>query len=231
MAADLFGRLLDFAAPRRCAVCGGRLAAGERGLCAACLLRLPRTMAWLTPADNMVARMFWGVFPVGRAAAFFYYKPHSDVARAIYAMKYKGRPDIGFDLGRAAAVELAAAGFFDGMDVLLPVPLARKRQRQRGYNQSWHIARGVASATGLPVEARAVVRTAYSRSQTGLTPEQRRDNVAGAFALRCAGRLEGRHALIVDDVVTTGATIAACAAAMAAVPGARLSVLTLGAAI
>ncbi len=228
MATLLLTKLLDLVSPRLCAVCGGRLAATEHGLCSACLLRLPRTGTWLSPADNEVAQMFWGLMPVERAASFFYYEPRSEAARIIYMMKYLGRPDVAFDLGRLAATEFAAAGFFAGIDVLVPVPLSRKRLRQRGYNQSEAIARGVASVTGMPVEVRAVVRTGFRASQTGLNRLGRQDNVSGLFCLKAPERLRGRHVLLVDDVVTTGATVMACAGAMAAVEGIRLSVMTLG---
>ena len=229
MTADgLWSRLLDFVSPRRCAVCGGRLAPTEHGLCSACLLRLPRTATWLTPSDNEVARLFWGRLPVCRAAAFFYFERRSEAARAIYEMKYHGRPDTGYDLGRLAAAEMGAAGFFSGIDVVVPVPLARRRLRQRGYNQSEYIARGVASAAGLPVETRAVRRTVFTQSQTRLSHRERADNVEGAFSPADTNRLHGRHVLMVDDVVTTGATLAACGAALAGVPGVRLSVMALG---
>ncbi len=228
MATTLWSRTLDFISPRRCAVCGGRLSLTEHAVCTVCCLRLPRTGFCLTPSDNPVARLFWGQAAVERAAALFYYEARSETSRLIYALKYRGRPDIGVALGRQAAVELAAAGFLAGIDVAVPVPLARRRQRERGYNQSEAIARGVSSATGLPVEARAVVRTLYRGSQTELSRQERLDNVEGAFCLKDSSRLEGRHVLLIDDVVTTGATAIACATAMARVPGIRISFMALG---
>ena len=130
MATTLWSRTLDFISPRRCAVCGGRLSLTEHAVCTVCCLRLPRTGFCLTPTDNPVARLFWGQAAVERAAALFYYEARSETSRLIYALKYRGRPDIGVALGRQAAVELAAAGFLAGIDVAVPVPLARRRQRE-----------------------------------------------------------------------------------------------------
>lgn len=228
MATTLWSDVLDFVSPRRCTVCGGRLAPTEHALCTVCCLRLPRTGFCLSPTDNPVAKLFWGQVAVERATAFFYHEPHSETSRLVYSLKYRGRPDIGVALGRLAALEMMAAGFLAGIDVVVPVPLAKRRLRERGYNQSAAIAEGIGSAAGLPVETRAVVRTVYHGSQTSLSRWQRLDNVDGAFCLKDASRLQGRHALLVDDIVTTGATAIACASALASVPGLRLSFMALG---
>lgn len=109
----------------------------------------------------------------------------------IYSLKYKGRPDIGVALGRLAAGEFMAAGFFDGVDVIVPVPLARKRLRERGYNQSAEVAAGVSSLTGIPVDARSVCRKAFKTSQTKLGRWERLGNVSGLFEVRRQERLLG----------------------------------------
>lgn len=228
MAATLWSRLLDFVSPRLCAVCGGRLSVTEHALCSACCLRLPRTGFWRSPYDNPVARLFWGQVGVERAASLFYFEAHSETSRMIYMLKYRGRPDIGVALGRLAAGEFMAGGFFDGIDLIVPVPLAGKRLRERGYNQSAEVAAGVSSLTGIPVDDRSVVRTAFRGSQTLLSRWERLGNVAGIFMVRRPSALQGRHILIVDDVVTTGATIISCASVIAALPGVKVSVMTLG---
>ena len=225
---SLWSRVLDFVSPRLCAVCGSRLSVTEHALCSSCCLRLPRTGFCLRPYDNPVAQAFWGQADVERAASFFYFEPHSEVSRMIYSLKYKGRPDIGVALGRLAAGEFMAAGFFDGVDVIVPVPLARKRLRERGYNQSAEVAAGVSSLTGIPVDERSVCRKAFKTSQTKLGRWERLGNVSGLFEVRRQERLLGKHVLLVDDVFTTGATVMACASAVAAVPGTTVSIMTLG---
>ena len=140
-------RILDFISPRLCVVCGERLSPTERSICSVCLLHLPRTTYQFTPDDNPMAQLFWHLTPIKRAAALLYYEPHSELARLIYDLKYHDRPDIGEDMGRLMANEMQLARFFDGIDVLLPVPLSRKRLRQRGYNQSEQLAIGVSDIT------------------------------------------------------------------------------------
>ena len=133
-----FRRWMDTLAPRPCAVCGMRLGACEQLVCVGCNLSLPRTGYALNPYDNDMAMLFWHLAPVDKAAALFFYKAGSPTARAIYKLKYYSRPDIGYGLGQLMARELAANGFFDDINLIVPVPLSPKRKRQRGYNQRGH---------------------------------------------------------------------------------------------
>ena len=221
-------RLLDFISPRECVVCDRRLTASERSLCTVCLLHVPRTNYHLDAYNNPMNRLFWGLAEVERATAYFHYEPHSELARLIYALKYRQRPDIGEDMGRLMAHELMTSGFFEGIDVLLPVPLSRKRLRQRGYNQSEMLARGISEVTHLPVVTNALRREYFRQSQTALGRRERQENVEGVFVQKRAARLVGQHVLLVDDVCTTGATLLACIKALRDVDNIRISVVTLG---
>ena len=193
-------RILDFISPRQCVVCGERLAPTEHSLCSTCLLHLPRTTYQFTPHDNPMAQLFWHLSPV----------------------------DIGEDMGRLMAGEMQLAHFFDGIDMLLPVPLSRKRLRQRGYNQSEQLAIGISDITHLPVVTKALRRTHFRQSQTQLSRRERQENVEDLFELRDGSMLQGKHVLLIDDICTTGATLLACCDALKAVPGIRLSILTFG---
>lgn len=175
-----------------------------------------------------MAQLFWGLLPVERAAALFFYEPRSEAAELLYRLKYGNRPDIGEDLGRVMAEEMKIAGFFDGIDVLVPVPLSRKRQWQRGYNQSEMLARGISEVTGIPVVTNAVCREHFRQSQTSLSRRERQENVEGVFVLRRPQLLEDKHVLLIDDICTTGATLLACGTAIQTVRRIRISVLTLG---
>ena len=228
MKTRLWSRLLDLISPRPCGVCGQRLSISERSICTSCYLHLPRTTYQFTPYDNPMMQQFWGLAPIDRAVAFFYYEPHSEVARLIYDLKYADRPDLGEDLGRLMAEEMKMADYFAGVDYLLPVPLSRKRQRQRGYNQSEMLCRGIREATGIPLLTKVLRRKHFKKSQTALMRHQRQENVADMFELQDATHLEGKHLLLVDDVCTTGSTLIACASALKSIPNIRLSVLTLG---
>ena len=209
-------------------VCGARLAIEEEVVCASCNLHLPRTGFAANAYDNLMAQRFWARIPVERAAGLFYYEAGSEVSHIIHAIKYNNHPEAGTAMGRMAAEEFAAFGFFEGIDAIIPVPLTKKRQRQRGYNQSLEIARGVAAVVGLPVITDAVERVSFSESQTRKNLRERMENVENAFRATGKGDLDGKHLLMVDDIVTSGATICACVDALKKVADIKVSVFSLG---
>lgn len=221
-------RLLDLIAPRACVVCGCRLGIYDDVLCPSCVLQLPRTDFWQSPLDNPLSRLFWGIIPVQRVAAYTYYAPGSEMARVVYDLKYHDRPDIGVMLGRLMATEILPSGFFDGIDLLVPVPLAPRRERQRGYNQSRQLTLGISEVTGISIGDCAVCRTVFEGSQTELSRRDRQENVKNVFSLRDADILRDRHVLIIDDIITTGATVTACARELLKVEGVRVSILAFG---
>ena len=128
---ELAVRLINLVAPKQCVMCGCRLAVGEDVVCTSCNLDLPRTNYHEKPYDNEMAKLFWGRMPVEKAAALFFYRARSASSRIVYSMKYLGHPEVGELMGRMAAVEFAKSGFFDDVDLIVPVPLAKKRQRAR----------------------------------------------------------------------------------------------------
>jgi len=192
------------------------------------MLHLPRTTFQFTPTDNPMAQLFWKLLPAQRAAALIYYEPRSEVAQIVYRLKYENRPDIGEDMGRLMANDMQLAGFFDDIDLLLPVPLAQKRLRQRGYNQSEHLAIGISDITHIPIATKVLRRKQFHQSQTQLSHWERQENVEGMFELLDGNRLQGKHVLLLDDICTTGATLIACGQALKDIPGIRISILTLG---
>lgn len=215
----------DLLFPRSCVVCGRKLGGGERYLCVHCLRDLPRTHYSDEP-DNPLARRLWGFATLERAASFIYYRNDNHVRHILYHLKYYHQPQIGIFMGRLMAQEIGAA-YFDGVDVLVPVPLAAPRQRHRGYNQCQMLAEGIAAVTALPIDNRSLIRHIANVSQTHLHRADRWDNVQGIFDLTDTAALAGKHVLLIDDVVTTGATILSCIQTLSAIPGIRLSVLTL----
>lgn len=221
-------RLFDLIAPRLCVVCRRRLSPTEKVLCAVCNLHLPRTGFQSSPTDNPMARLFWGIIPVERVAALFFYEAGSRTSNILYDLKYHDRPEIGREMGRLMAREFMEAGFFEGIDLIVPLPLARKRQRQRGYNQSMELARGISQMTGLPICNEVVRRTHFEKSQTQMRHWERQENVANVFKVRDLSAVSGRHVLLVDDVVTTGATMVACAREILKAEGVSVSLLSLG---
>ncbi len=224
--ADWLRAWVELFVPRTCVVCGDLLCEGEECICLKCNMDLPRTNLHLLK-DNRVERLFWAKIPLGRATSYFYYRKGSSYCNIVHRLKYEGNKKIGRVMGRCMAAELLPSGFFEGVDVLMPVPLHPKKQRARGYNQSELLARGLSEVTGLPVDARSLVRQKHVESQTRKSAYERWANVEGIFRLECPERFAGKHVLLVDDVLTTGATTTACADAFADVPDVRISILTL----
>ncbi len=212
--------------PRCCPVCGNNLSRGEKVFCLRCNIGLPRTNFHLQP-DNPVEKLFWGKVQVERAASFFFYTKGSAYQRILQQMKYGDDQELGMEVGACLAAELLPTGFFDGIDLLLPVPLHARRLAQRGYNQSACLARGIASVVHLPVDTHSVVRSRHTESQTHKTVFERWENVEDVFTLRSPELFRGKHVLLVDDVLTTGATTVACAKAFDGIEGVKISVMTL----
>lgn len=227
MKISFWSRLLDLVSPRLCVVCGERLAVTEETLCSKCYLHLPRTDFGHDLYENVMAKLFWGQIRIEKATALFYYEPHAETANLLYELKYKHHPEIGLVMGRMMARELQKSGLFDDIDALVPVPLARKRERQRGYNQSMMLVRGVNEVTGLPIFNKVVRRTRFEGSQTQRGRWERNENVADVFELTEGDSISGKHLLLIDDVVTTGATIIACAKEMQKASDVKISVLAL----
>lgn len=213
--------------PRCCVVCGSPLSRGEECLCTCCNINLPRT-GFHVRKDNPVECLFWGRIPgLKRASSFLFYRKGSDFRRILHLLKYGGYKELGEVMGRYMSAELSSGEFFDGVDMIIPVPLHRKKQKLRGYNQSEWIARGIASVTGIPLCAECMIREKNTETQTRKSTFERWENVEGIFRLCDTVHFEGKHVLLVDDVLTTGATTVACASAFAGVSGIRISVLTL----
>lgn len=227
MLSDYFYGLWHLFFPRQCALCGAPLLHRELCLCMTCDLALPRT-GFDGKAGNRVERLFWGKIPVCRATSYFHYHKEGACKQLLFRLKYYGRKEIGTALGQMAALELMDAGFFQSVDVIVPVPLHAKRLRQRGYNQSEYIARGLAKVTRLPVEVGVVERRRATESQTQKSVYERWDNMNEVFRLTPEGnRLCHKHVLLADDVLTTGATTTACAHALLQAEGCRVSIFTL----
>ena len=228
MKISFWSRLLDLISPRLCVVCGNRLAVTEETLCSKCYLHLPRTDFNRNLYENVMAKLFWGQIAIEKATALFYYEPHAETANILYELKYKNHPEIGEVMGRMMAKELMGSGMFDDIDAIVPVPLARKRERERGYNQSQELAKGVSEVAGLPIYNKVVRRTKFVGSQTKRGRWERNENVEQVFELVDGESISGKHLLLIDDVVTTGATIIACSKELQKASHVKISVLALG---
>lgn len=220
----------DMLMPRACPVCGGCLDSGERYVCRKCLMRLPRTMYEDFPLNNMAAR-FIGTVPVEHATAYFFYERGNPYSQILQDIKYRNIPSMGRWLARRYAESTAESEIWKGIDFLIPVPLHITKLAKRGYNQALHIAMGVSDATHIPVYE-AIDAVKAHRTQTHKSAYERMANTKGLYAAipEATATLAGKHVMIIDDVITTGATLLSCAESLSHIPGLRISFFTLAAA-
>ena len=220
-----FNNLLNLFVPDSCHFCGKMLVSGERSLCLMCQSKLPRVRGECH--DNLAEHRVFGRVPYEHGASFCFYRSGGDFASLIAKAKYNDKPWINYDLAKLFAAELSVHGWPFDIDIIIPVPIHMLRRLKRGYNQSEPIAEALGEVWHLPVEKHCLKKAKYTSSQVSHGREQRLDAMEGTFRLENIEQLRGKHVLLVDDVLTTGATLEACAQLLTEV-GARISFLTLG---
>lgn len=204
--------LEDFVAlfyPRCCFACCEPLAKGEELLCSRCLVQLPKT-SYHRWRDNPVWGRLAGRIPLEFAFAFLKFMKGGVVQNLLHELKYNNRPEIGVRIGGLYGEELSEAGFKDSFDLIVPVPLHRARLRKRGYNQSAKFAEGLSQVLNVPWEESISLRLQSTSTQTRKGRADRWRNVESAFATADINKVKGKRILLVDDVITTGATLEAC---------------------
>lgn len=212
--------------PDLCCACGDHLVSQEYQLCTTCLYDLPYTNFHLQ-ADNPVARQFWGRIPVKDAFAYLYFHKQGKVQNIIHHLKYKNRPLLGNLLGEMCGRELRTHDYASSIDLIIPVPLHPSRLRSRGYNQSHCIAEGLSTILHIPLGDKYLHRFKSTSTQTRKGRFERFENMVEVFSLQEADHLAGKHVLLVDDVITTGATLEACSLPLLEVPGLQISILAI----
>jgi ComF family protein len=226
----LLSDFLSLLFPRLCNACGDHLVHNESILCSACHVAIPKTGFHLQ-RGNYVEKLFWGRCVIEKAAAWAYYTREGRMTKLIYRFKYNGIKEIGSKLGRIYAITLTESGFMDDIDLIVAVPLHPKKERKRGFNQSMVLAEAIAEVSGRPVSSDALVRVARTETQTVRSRVERWKNVEGMFAAGDCSLLENKHFLLVDDVITTGSTIDACATVLNAIPGVKVSAVAMAVAV
>ncbi|HJF71881.1 MAG TPA: ComF family protein [Butyricimonas virosa] len=220
-ASSIFSSFFRLLYPRACVVCGDVLVDGELFLCSACLSGLPLNEG----VDEEADEVFVNDLGIGHLYWLFRYDRVSDFHKLVYAIKYRSNRELGVWAGKMLGERMKDVS---GIDCIIPVPLHPEREKERGFNQAFMIGMGIASVLGVRVESGVLSRVVNTPSQTGLERGQRADNVAEAFELRDTACVEECHVLLVDDVVTSGATIRACMMELSKIKGIRLSVACLG---
>jgi len=224
MIKHIFSSLFSFAG--RCVVCQKPLRADERDICTVCLSQLPYTNLSAHP-ENILERYFWGRIPIIRASSLFTYTQGAKSHLILQRLKYKHQKSLGITFGRIMAKQLEQTSFFSDIDMIVAVPLATDRQSKRGYNQSEQLAVGIHEITNLPVVMDGIIRRVSNRTQTRLSHEERRRNVEDIFKIEKPERFYNKHVLLVDDVVTSTATLTSLAKAFEKGGNTVFSVLTL----
>ena len=218
--------LTDIIFPRHCVCCGQMLLGDERHLCTSCLMHLPYTCN-AAVAGNDTEQHFQAYHDMVAAMSLLYFSHHEDTRRIVHRIKYGGDRRLAVAMGRLMGETLVHSRRFADIDVLIPVPLHRRREQQRGYNQSEMLCRGIALQTGRPVSTGNLVRTVNTASQTHMNIDERAANVHGVFTVRQPAKLAGLHILLVDDVITTGSTTSACCDALYEAGNVTVSVASL----
>jgi ComF family protein len=212
--------------PHACAGCGTDVLSEENKLCFSCHESMPLTSFHLH-ANNPIEKIFWGRLPVRHATAQYYFTKQSLMQRLMHRFKYKGDKDLGLFLGRLMGYHLEEANRFKEIDALIPLPLFPNKERRRGYNQASLLCEGISDIIRKPVLKDVIVRTMHTESQTSKTRVERWQNMEGRFLLQNEAAIEGKHLLLVDDVITTGATLEASGLELLKGKDATLSIATL----
>lgn len=221
----LFKHLINLLFPRVCAACGTLLLEGEDTVCTTCRFLMPKTHYETNP-DNPLAQYFFGQMPFNAVSAEFFFSKSGKVQHLIHGLKYHHCRENGIFLGQEIGKSLLKAYDYQGIDYLIPIPLHPKKEKIRGYNQSHVIAEGISEIMSVPIAEHCLVRSVFTDTQTKKSREERWQNVKDIFHIEKPEKLEHKHVLLIDDVLTTGATLMSAGKALSQVDGIKISVVT-----
>ncbi len=224
--ADIKEALLHLAFPHVCAGCGSNLLSTNNELCLRCHHQLPSTQFELH-ANNPIETAFFGRLQLTAATAQYYFTKQSLVQRLMHDFKYKGNKELGFYVGKLMGFALASSNRFTTIDALVPLPLFPSKERRRGYNQATVLCEGMNEVLQKPVLKDTVIRSTFTETQTKKNRVERWQNIEGRFEVANAALLTNKHLLLVDDVITTGATLESCGRVLLNGAGVQLSIATL----
>jgi ComF family protein len=209
--------------PKNCPACGRPLRLFGANICGRCSQNLPETHFFEAP-NNPIEKIFYGRLPISAGAAAWYFHKNSALQALLFQLKYKSNKDVGLFIGKQMGALLAASERFSSIDALVPVPLHPQALSKRGFNQAALICEGIGQVWHKPVLTGAIARTKHTSTQTKQTRSERWDNMENAFTIKDPTSINGKHLLIIDDVITTGATIEACGKTLLTIKDVRVSV-------
>ena len=216
--------------PHLCLACGKEAPPYKADICVKCEATLPQSHFHKTK-ENPFTERFWGRVPLESGTGMFLFTKQSRVAHLIHNFKYKSKKEIGLILGRRYGHTLKREAHFQGIDCIVPVPLHWKKERLRGFNQSEIFGNGLSESMGIPCIKDGLERLEHTSSQTKKSRVERLQNMQGVFKAKKAKQLEGKHILLVDDVLTTGATLEVCANELLKLKGVKISMATMAVAV
>jgi ComF family protein len=224
---SLLNSFIKLFLPDVCVACGAELLESESGACLLCLYKIPRTNNFLKE-NNSAEILMAGRIPFERIVTFSYFVEGGVLRPMVHKLKYYDGKDMGILLGKMFGEDLLASDFINNIDIIVPVPLHPKKQRSRGYNQAEIIAHGISEATEIPVISNNFIRVVFNPTQTKRTKTERWENVSGIFKIKDSSLFDGKHILLVDDVITTGSTIEACGNVLQNCDNLKISIATIG---
>ncbi len=211
--------------PHICLSCSTDILNTKDKLCAKCFSELPTTDFFKT-ANNPIEKTFYGRMKIENAGAGFYFTKESLLQHLLIQLKYKGNKDLGIYLGKLLGYQILASKRFNEIDALVALPLNSKKEFKRGYNQALKICEGVSEIINKPIIEHAVTRTIFTETQTHENRINRWQNMDGVFSVTNTNKIDGKHILLIDDVITTGATLEACGSEILKTKNTKLSIAT-----
>lgn len=209
--------------PDLCQACGENLMKQEKIICLSCLSKIAYTDFHLHE-ENPISRLFFGRCNIEQATAMCFYERENRIQNLIHKLKYKGKKEVGLFLGAELAKVLITSQLYKDIDAIVPIPLHKKKEHIRGYNQSMIIALGMLEFMDIPIIADSLIRLEFTETQTKKNRWDRYENVKNMFAVQKEDQIKGKHLLLIDDVITTGATIEACVKHLSNIEGVKISV-------
>lgn len=205
--------LLHMIFPMHCYGCGSEAVNLQQPICFNCIAALPLTQ-FSVVENNLVEKIFTGRINIVAATSMYFFNKSSVLQTLMHQLKYDNKPEIGIELGKLLGQSIAETDRFKNVDYLTPVPLSKKRQHTRGYNQALEICKGISEVTQIAIADSITYRIKDNETQTKKTRQERWENMQDVFAVKNSELLQNKNVMLVDDVVTTGATLETCAAAL-----------------
>jgi len=227
---SLFDDFISLFFPHLCYACDDALRKNEDVLCSICLNSLPKTDFHLKK-ENPVTKLFWGRANLQAATAYYFFHKGDKVQHLIHQLKYKSARKVGIFIGEQMGIELKNSDVFSSVNIIVPVPLHPKKEKQRGYNQSEMFGVGLSRTLRRPMNKNILYRKQFTASQTRKTRSERWENVENVFAVHNPDAFAGKHLLLIDDVITTGSTLESCIHALETIPDVKISIAAMATAM